>query len=519
MDTIVVVRLGRLGDVTLTGPTVKNLRITYPESKILFVTRESYRTLAERLPGVDTVLVFPDGGSYIDLIRLSSRIEEFNPTLIVDLHKNFRSFHLAKLTKAPYKVVYHKRRQQRLAAVNEKEFVSPIPHTVDLYNAVLDELKGQKLVHLPDLELPDEPASQGGIRRDGVAIAPGASSPVKAWPPQRFALLAERIMYDFKYPIRLLLGEGEEHLQEHFQHLPQDKLTVYQNRPLPDVVTLLSRCRLAVTNDTGLMHISSAVGTPTAALFGPTHEQLGFYPLGVHDLLLGTNEPCRPCSLHGNKPCYRQEQYCFTLLTVDAVYERIAEMLDNIKLEPAAFIDRDGTLIVDRHFLADPDKIEFLPGSLEAVTRLKKAGYRIVVISNQSGVGRGFFPVETVDLVHERLSELMTASGCAPDNIQYCPHYPDGEEPQYTMDCDCRKPKGGMLESAASSLGIDLKRSFMIGDKYSDVLCGRVVGTRSILVRSGEGKATEKELPSHSSLRPYHIGDDLAAAADYILSR
>ena len=101
MDTIVVIRLGRLGDITLTGPTVKNLRFLYPESKILFVTRKSYEHLAQSLPGVDGILTFPNEGTYFDLVKLSGRIDEAEPGLIVDLHKNFRSFHLAKLSRAP----------------------------------------------------------------------------------------------------------------------------------------------------------------------------------------------------------------------------------------------------------------------------------------------------------------------------------------------------------------------------------------------------------------------------------
>lgn len=519
MDTIVVIRLGRLGDVTLTAPTVKNLRLLYPESRILFITRDMYKPLAEILPGVNRVLNFPDNGSYFDLVKLCATIDEYEPKLIVDLHKNFRSFHLATLTKAPYRVVYHKRRKERLAAVNDKKFVTPVPHTVDLYNAVLDQLKGERLAKLPDLMLSDDTLDGPKPSRDAVAIVPGASSPVKAWSVEKFAQLAERIIFDFKLPVRVFLGEKETELETYFQHLPKEHLTIYRNHPLVDIAALLSQCRLTISNDSGLMHVSSSVGTPTMALFGPTHEQLGFYPLGLHDSLLGTDESCRPCSLHGNISCHREEQYCFTQLTVDAVYEKAATQIERIKLEPAVFVDRDGTLIEDKHYLADPDKIEFLPGSLEGVARLKQAGYKIVIISNQSGVARGFFPVETVDMVHKCLIEKMINAGCEPDDIRFCPHHPDGDDPGYTGDCDCRKPKGGMLEASAVDLGVDIKRSFVIGDKFSDIQCGKVIGGRSILVRTGEGVDTEKELPAEPYLQPYHISNDLNAAIDFILSR
>lgn len=517
MDTIIVIRLGRLGDVTLTGPTIKNLRFQYPASRIIFVTRKGYAPIIDMLPGCDEVLTFPADGAYFDLVKLSSAIDDHEPRLIVDLHKNFRSFHLANMTKAPYKVVYNKRRKERQAAVHDKKFVSPIPHTVDLYNLVIDRLKGEKIARRPDLNLDEKILSGAGSGREMVAIAPGASSPVKAWPIDRFAELAERIHFDFKLPIGLFLGPDDGKLQEAFASVPENALTVYHNQPLPDIAGLMACSRFTITNDSGLMHISSAVGTPTIALFGPTHEQLGFYPLGLHDVILATDEKCRPCSLHGNKPCYREDQYCFTRMSVDSIYNKIAGLIDRITLKPAVFIDRDGTLIKDKHYLADPEGISFLPGSLEAVRKLKEAGYLVVVVSNQSGVARGFYPVGIVEEVNDRLCALMHEAGCEPDDIRYCPHYLDGEVAEYSIDCNCRKPKPGMLEEAAATLGIDIKRSYMIGDKQSDILCGRAAGVQPVLVRSGKGAEAEKQLPDHPFMRPDFICDTLAEAVDFVL--
>jgi histidinol-phosphate phosphatase family protein len=519
METVVVIRLGRLGDVTLTAPTVKNLRFLYPDSKILFVTRKAYKPLARILPGVDEVLTFPDQGTYFDLVRLSSQIDEYEPSLMVDLHKNFRSFHLANMTRAPYKVVYIKRRKERRAAVNEKKFVSPVPHTIDLYNVVIDQLKGEVFARRPDLKLADEALLGLDAERNGVAIAPGASSPVKAWPTDRFSELAERIIYDFKLPVRLFLGKGEDDLAGFFAHLPEEAVTVYNNHPAVEIATLLSQSRLTITNDSGLMHVSSAVGTPTLAIFGPTHEQLGFYPRGLHDVIVATDEKCRPCSLHGNEPCYREEQYCFTRLTVDTVYGKVGEMLEGITLQPAVFIDRDGCLVEDKHYLADPNQLVFPDGSLDAVKNLKEAGYKIVIVSNQSGVARGFFPVETVEAVHNHMSREMKNAGCEPDDVRFCPYHPDGDDPEFTGDSYDRKPKPGMLEKAAIRHGIDIKRSFMIGDKYIDIQCGKAAGAATILVRTGKGAATEKEIPVHPFLKPDHVCDDLRTVAEVIISR
>ncbi len=519
MKSIIIIRIGRLGDVTLTGPTIKNLRFLYPDSTITLVTRKIYEEVAAILPGLDNIISFPENGGYFDLVNLSSRIDDFEPELIVDLHKNFRSFHIANMSKAPYKVVYHKRRKERRAAVNEKKFVSPIPHTIDLYNAVLKQLKGDVIARRPDLTLPDNALSDANDFRLGVAIAPGASSPVKAWPLDRFAAIAERIIYDFKMPISVFLGKNETDLASGFAHLPKEALSLYLNLPVDEIVHILGRSRLTVTNDSGLMHLSSAAGTPTLAIFGPTHEQLGFYPRGLHDVIVATDEKCRPCSLHGNEPCYREEQYCFTNLDVDTVYAKVSELLSKVELAPAVFIDRDGCLIEDKHYLADPQKVEFIPGSLDGVRNLKEAGYKIVVISNQSGVARAFFTVEAVDSVHRYMRDVMRRAGCEPDEIRFCPYHPDGDDPQFTGESYDRKPRPGMLEKAAVSLGLDLKRSFVIGDKYTDIQCGKASGAATILVLTGKGQTTSENLPAHHWLQPGFIARNLKDAADSILSQ
>ncbi len=518
MKTILIIRLGRLGDVALTAPTIKNLRFLYPESQIVFITREAYKPLAENLFGVNRVLTFPDEGSYLDLVKLSTDLDDYQPDLVVDLHKNFRSFHLANLSKAPYKVVYKKRRKERQAAVNDKTFKDFVPHTTDLYNLVIQQLKGECLARRPDIMLPESILVGPDVVRKGIALAPGAGSPEKTWPLDHFAAIAERIIYDFRLDVTICLGSKEKDFEPKFAHLPQEHVRILHNMPIMNIANELSKVQLSLTNDSGLMHISSAVGTPTVAMFGPTHEQLGFFPLGLHDIMLATDEKCRPCSLHGNKPCHREEQYCFTRLTVDFVYDKLAERIDNYALKPAAFIDRDGTIIVDKHYLADPDKIEFIPGALDAIRALKESGYQIVIVSNQSGVARGFFTEEQVELVHSRIWDSMIDADCEPDDILFCPYHPDGDIDTYTREHGCRKPRAGMLEEAAIRLGIDMKRSFMIGDKLSDIQCGQVAGTIPILVRTGKGEKTEKEYPGQPYPQPYLICDTLGDAVDHIMN-
>jgi len=144
----------------------------------------------------------------------------------------------------------------------------------------------------------------------------------------------------------------------------------------------------------------------------------------------------------------------------------------------AVFLDRDGTVVHDRGYADSADAMELLPGAGEALAALRDADFALVLITNQAGVGRGYFSEEVVHAQHQRIAELLATHGVAFDAIEYCPHHPDD-------GCDCRKPRPGMIERAARRLGIDVRRSFMVGDKVSDVEAGRAAGCISVLVGSG----------------------------------
>ncbi len=168
---------------------------------------------------------------------------------------------------------------------------------------------------------------------------------------------------------------------------------------------------------------------------------------------------------------------------------------------PAIFLDRDGTLMVDTGYVADPAHVSVLPGVVEALAALKKATYRLVIITNQSGIGRGMFTVSDYEAVHARLLELL--SGDLFDGVYFCPDHPE-------IASTRRKPGPGMLLEAARDLDLDLGRSWMIGDREGDVLAGHAAGTRSILLHAeigGAPRTTQAEF----------VAKDLAEAADFIL--
>lgn len=189
-------------------------------------------------------------------------------------------------------------------------------------------------------------------------------------------------------------------------------------------------------------------------------------------------------------------------------------------MNKAVFLDRDGTLIEYVPYLRSPDQVELMPGGAEALQRLKKLNFLLVVATNQSGVARGYFGESSVEKVHDRIRELLSREGVQIDAFYFCPHGPAGEG---FRECSCRKPAPGMGLKAAEDLDLDLKKSWMIGDSLCDLEFGLNMGCRSILVRTGRGKKTELGIFSgfavgqkEKSGTMFSVADDLRAAAGLV---
>ena len=155
------------------------------------------------------------------------------------------------------------------------------------------------------------------------------------------------------------------------------------------------------------------------------------------------------------------------------------------KGRPAVFFDRDGTLNVDTGYLHEAAKLRWMPEAAEAVKYVKSLGYLAIVITNQSGVARGMFPESDVLALHDYMNEKLAAIGTRIDAFYYCPHHPEAAVPEYRQECDCRKPKSGLIERACRDFAIDRSRSLMIGDSPRDVECGERAGIRGVLYQGG----------------------------------
>ncbi len=180
-------------------------------------------------------------------------------------------------------------------------------------------------------------------------------------------------------------------------------------------------------------------------------------------------------------------------------------------MSPAVFLDRDGTLIEERNYLSRPEEVLILAGVAEALKRLQTAGFRLFLVSNQSGVGRGYFTLADVERVHRRLAAELAAAGVRLDRVYVAPEAPD-------QPSRGRKPSPQFLLDARDEFGIDLPQSYMVGDKWIDLECGWNAGVkRSILVRTGYGAETERA--ASDELNRAVVVDDLRAAAEWILAQ
>jgi len=179
----------------------------------------------------------------------------------------------------------------------------------------------------------------------------------------------------------------------------------------------------------------------------------------------------------------------------------------------AVFLDRDGTILQLIPYLHEADRVRLLPGVAESLRRLGEAGYGRILVTNQSGVARGWFGMDDVEGVHDRLLYLLRAEGADLDGIEICPHHPD-----HTGPCSCRKPASGMIERAALRFGLSLKESWVIGDRMDDLLAGAALGCRGILVLTGYGQEEARLRDPARLADACYVAHDLAAAVAHLIA-
>ncbi|MCJ7457788.1 MAG: HAD-IIIA family hydrolase [candidate division Zixibacteria bacterium] len=522
---ILVIRLSSLGDIILTTPVLDALKENYGNSEISLLTKQKYQGLFESDPRISSVIYFEpedkDKGVF-GLFRLIKSLNQEKFDLIVDLHSNLRSFFIRLLVKAERKVHHYKKLIPRFLMVRFKRWgVNPVS-TIDNYLKSLGEIGIKAWSRIPRLYSKNENKIwaenffiENGLGKKEIliGIAPGARWETKRWGLDKFSSVAKNLSQDL--PVKILLVGDKDDLKpiEGIENYVGKERTIQAvDLPLDRLIALVKRCGLFISNDSGLMHLASSLGVPTIGIFGPTSPGLGFSPSGLKDKVFWAGVDCSPCSLHGEKECVKESRYCMDNIKPEKIIEEAKRVLSANKV---IFLDRDGTITEEKDFVSKIEEIKFIPGSKEALKTLQGFGYKLVIVSNQSGIARGIMTGEQVEEVNDFILKELQNEGIKIEGIYYCPHHPD-------ENCDCRKPRTGLIKRALQDHHLKLKGAWMIGDKLSDVLFGKNIKGKSILVLTGYGQSTKQKIESNADVydwhKPDYLAKDLLEAASFIKS-
>ncbi|MDH5739315.1 MAG: lipopolysaccharide heptosyltransferase II [Nitrospira sp.] len=544
-----------IGDAVMCEPALRGLRSLFPAAELTLLARPTIAELFTAYSGLDRVLIYDDKVTHAGIAgkwSLAGSLRRHSFELAVLFQNAFEAAFVAWLAGIPRRYGYAT--DGRVLFLTEPVAVPrrdmPV-HQVEYYWNMLKPLGLSGEPPLPTLQVsPDEDrmadAKFAGAGIDSsdliIGVNPGSTyGGAKRWLPERFAdvarQLAERLEKEERahVAVALLGAKGEESLGKDIASRVDCRSIVLSGATsIRELMAVVKRCRLLITNDTGPMHIAAAFGVPIVAVFGPTDSRTTA-PYRQERSVVREAVDCAPCLLRECPIDHR----CMTRVSVDRVYGTALKQLaglsgrrsrsglsgedrlgqtdrtdkrDQIDILSGytIFLDRDGTLNADPGYIKSPDQLELFPGVPEALARLKQAGARLILVTNQSGVARGLLSHDDLAAVHAKLNRILDGAGASLDAIYFCPHHPnDG--------CECRKPNPGMIDQAVRERRVDLERAYLIGDHVRDIELAKRIGARSVLVTTGVVRPQESEGLKETALTPDWIAPSMTAAADWLL--
>ncbi len=337
---ILIIRLSSLGDIVLTTPVIKSLKQKFPQSQIFFLTKSQYQDLLKNDPHIFSLIKFDPKEKHKGVsgfLKLIQELKAFKLDLVVDLHANLRSFLIRHLLRTGLKIKYNKRWLARFLLVHFKFIkVKPI-HTVDSYLGVLKKIGVNSSEKDPEIFLDQEGENfledfliEKNIEKDDIVVGihPGARWETKRWNEEKFTQVCQTLNQKLKVKIILFGDQKEEEVVYRISHQAfGQEIFKAVNSPLNKFMSLIRRCDCFITNDSGPVHIASALGVPVVAIFGPTHPELGFSPRGPENIVLTANVKCSPCSRHGEKRCHKKSRYCMDLIQPEMVVDAVERLL------------------------------------------------------------------------------------------------------------------------------------------------------------------------------------------------
>lgn len=530
-----------IGDAVMCEPALAALKTLFPSAELALLARPAVAEVFGAHPAVDRVLVYESRGRHAGLVgkwRLASTLRPLRFDLAVLFQNAFEAALIACLAGVPRRHGYATDGRSLLLtkAVPVPDRRNP-PHQVQYYLDLLRPLGPLPPPRAPRLYVrPEEDAAASRLLAEAgigagdllVGLNPGSTyGGAKRWPPDRFAEAADRILGRLAAErgrrARLVIvgAAGEEPVARGIAERMKERPVVLTGRTtIRELMAVVKRCGLFLSNDTGPMHLAAAFAVPLVAIFGPTDPRTTA-PYGPGHALVRRPVDCSPCLLRECPIDHR----CMTGVTVEAVVAAALVQAAGARETDArdggapatdlrgvtVFLDRDGTINEDTGYVKSPTEFRLLPGVVEAAVRLKRAGARLVVVTNQSGVARGLIAPAALEAIHERLREDLERAGAPLDGLYVCPHHPE-------EGCACRKPKPGLVERAAAELGLDLTAAYVVGDQPRDLQLARRVGARAVLVLSGPGSREALDALKADGEAPDHVAPGLKEAADWIMA-
>lgn len=488
-----------VGDAVMTMPAIRAMKLANPEARITLLVRPWVALLFKEDPNVDGIILYED--AYCGLLgkfRLATEIRKRGFCMAMLFQNAFDAALITFLAGIPKRIGYN-RDGRRLLLTEAVPFdrQAGALHHIEYYLDLVAKAGFLAKYETPWIYLNIQERLEArnklkALRRPVVGINPGAAyGSSKRWHPARFAEVAFRAVSELQGSAVIFGGPSEtgiaEEIVREFNRISECSdlnssvnthhsltnpalLNLAGKTDLRELISLISECDILVTNDSGPMHIGYAVRTPVVSIFGSTSpEHTG--PAGKKDIAIKKGLDCSPCL---ERECKRGDLKCMEMITADEVF---AEVKKRIKIKRAVFFDRDGTLCKDPGYLRRMEDFEVFPGT-SSLSRLKERGFLLIGVSNQSGIARGLVDEEFVKLINGIFLDTYGFDG-----FYYCPHHPDEH-------CPCRKPQPGLLLDARADHNIDLKRSFVVGDKELDMLLARSVGAKGILVTTGQDSAS-----------------------------
>ncbi|HEY3196781.1 MAG TPA: lipopolysaccharide heptosyltransferase II [Nitrospirales bacterium] len=537
-----------LGDGVMMAPALKALRRGFPDAHLVLLAKPAVAELFQNHPAIDEIILYRNPGTHAGIggkWRLARLLRSRRFDVAVLFQNAFEAALLAAAAGIPYRYGYPTdgrgflltHRVARSSALFQA-------HQVEYYLELLRPLGFPITPEAPVLytTAPEDREAAARIQSFGVlseqpiiGVNPGSTyGTAKRWLPERYAELAERLAAEYQAHVLIFGGRGEEALGRAIAAMLTSPHTVLSGHTtVRQLMALVKQCRLFLTNDAGPMHIAAALGVRVVAVFGPTDPRTTA-PFGSGHELVRHPVDCSPCLLRECPIDHR----CMRGIQTEQVYSAAVRQLQEAGVSPLAlsslsiskdtpspheaeagmsshsapvvFLDRDGTLNWDPGYLNDPVAMRLLPGVGGAVARLNQAGLKTVLVTNQSGVGRGIITIEALGAIHQRLQDLLAESGAWLDGIYACLHRPD-------EGCGCRKPASGLVAQARQELGLTAARSFVIGDRALDIALARNVGALGIFVLSGFRPEEERVLMVAQDLSPDYTAKDLTEAVDWVL--